>query len=83
MLIADRNEPDGLARYNDGTRLPLAAAGCQESDPVAVYYTSGTSGSPKPCLFRHAHWLSSVDAYLRVIGVDDDDHLPVPASLLQ
>lgn len=81
LLVADAHEPDGLAQYDDGTRMPLADAGCEPDDPVAIYYTSGTSGTPKGCLFGHEYWLRYIDVYQRVFGVRADDRVLYPVPL--
>jgi acyl-CoA synthetase (AMP-forming)/AMP-acid ligase II len=72
LLVADHHEPDGLAWYDNGARLPLSQALCEHGDPVAIHYGAGTSNGRQR---HHDHWLRYVDAYRGSFGVEDDDRI--------
>lgn len=67
VLCIDPDEPKGMLQAPDGTeRFKLENASCQPEETVAVYYTSGTTGTPKGCMVNHLWWLRLVDVDLRL-----------------
>ncbi|MGE3875923.1 MAG: class I adenylate-forming enzyme family protein, partial [Parvibaculaceae bacterium] len=67
IVVVDGDEPDGLAAYEKAAEpLDFATAQCRRDDIITVYYTSGTTGSPKGCMLHHGWWLRVVDIDLRL-----------------
>lgn len=64
VLTVDEDEPHGLPAGAEPFELRRAA--CQHDDIIAIFYTSGTTGAPKGCLFDHSRWLRSVDTDIRM-----------------
>ncbi|GAB2736460.1 class I adenylate-forming enzyme family protein [Salinifilum aidingensis] len=52
---------------------PCAADDLAPDDLAAIFYTSGTTGSPKGAMTTHENFLSNVETAIRVIGVDRAD----------
>ncbi len=49
---------------------PVAADDLTRGELAAIFYTSGTTGSPKGAMTSHENFLSNVETALRVIDVD-------------
>lgn len=49
---------------------PYAADDLAAGALAAIFYTSGTTGSPKGAMTTHENFLSNVETALRVIGID-------------
>lgn len=68
------NEPSGLKDYRNGTeRRRLLDQQVARDSIVTIYYTSGTTGTPKGCLLDHEMWLRILDVDLRTFprGLQD------------
>ncbi|MEZ5925913.1 MAG: AMP-binding protein [Hyphomicrobiaceae bacterium] len=67
VIIVDGEEPDGLEAYaRDAEPLDFGTVECEREDPITVFYTSGTSGTPKGCMLHHGWWLRVVDLDMRM-----------------
>ncbi len=49
---------------------PLAVDDLSRGDLAAIFYTSGTTGSPKGAMTSHENFLSNVETAVRVVDVD-------------
>ena len=49
---------------------PFVAEDQRPGDLAAIFYTSGTTGSPKGAMTSHENFLSNVETAIRVIGVN-------------
>jgi long-chain acyl-CoA synthetase len=49
---------------------PFVAEDQQPGDLAAIFYTSGTTGSPKGAMTSHENFLSNIETAIRVIGVN-------------
>ncbi len=68
-------EPNGLSGYRGARQVSLLSGPADPDDIVSVYYTSGTTGSPKGCMLSHRFWLRFVDLYLHLYGLQPGDRL--------
>ena len=67
VLCLSAAEPRGLAHLvGEGKPFKLDDTDCQPEDVTAVFYTSGTTGTPKGCMVNHLWWLRVVDVDLRL-----------------
>ena len=46
-----------------------------ETDPLYVIFTSGSSGIPKGVITCHHSLMCYIDAYVRVMGIDENDNI--------
>ncbi|WP_170950396.1 AMP-binding protein [Mesorhizobium sp. WSM3864] len=68
VVTLDGQEPRGLPAPARGSApFDLRAAQCKRDDMIAIFYTSGTTGVPKGCLFNHERWLRSIDTDIRMV----------------
>ncbi len=75
VILVGEPEPRGLASYADAEPLRFTDARCDRRDITNIYYTSGTTGSPKGCMTDHEWWLRTVDVLLRRIPQGPDDRV--------
>ncbi|MFD1659160.1 class I adenylate-forming enzyme family protein [Streptomyces caeni] len=63
--------------FRPGEPLPAGPPAAHEdsahTDPVAIFYTSGTTGFPKGAVTTNENFLSNIETTLRVLGVDRSD----------
>ena len=77
MLLLEGPEPfgwDGSCGLAPAPPLRPVAGG--RKDVATVYYTSGTTGSPKGCMLDHDWWLRLCDVHLRLTGAGEE-HRPL------
>ena len=77
VLLLEGPEPFGWD--TTGGRAPAPALrpiARRRKDLATVYYTSGTTGSPKGCMLDHDWWLRLCDVHLRLTG-SGEGHRPL------
>ncbi|MCU0689891.1 MAG: AMP-binding protein [Polyangiaceae bacterium] len=76
-LNDDDPKVDGALDYDELLRAhpgPRAAIDLEPDDPIALMYTSGTTGKPKGALASHRNWLAQTElsAY-QIVPMTDED----------
>ncbi|MDQ6798607.1 MAG: acyl--CoA ligase [Actinomycetota bacterium] len=77
-LDADRARP--VTDHLTGRRLPWRGAAVpfpDEDDVYGMVYTSGTTGRPKASQLVHRATMHSAIAYVRILGLTDDDRTAI------
>jgi carnitine-CoA ligase len=90
LLVALEEEPDQpgpqsphLVRYTDllcGT-ASFVAPDISIEDPVALLYTSGTTGMPKGCIYSHGYYMATSIACIESDWMRPDDIIFCPFPL--
>ena len=81
-FVIDASEPDQLpfsSLVADGAGRERSAVSMEEDDPVAVFYTSGTTGRSKGAIATHRSWIAAVQSLQHVAaagGPPPPDRLP-------
>jgi len=72
--IHDAELPAGVRSFDDLlAHEPLVRDGAEPDDPVALFYTSGTTGRPKGATWTHTNLLYNSLAWMDVFGVGEHD----------
>ncbi|HWE60702.1 MAG TPA: AMP-binding protein, partial [Chloroflexota bacterium] len=66
-------EPSGAAPGPYPTPVPAPAADSLAERVAAIYFTSGTTGSPKGCTITHRNLLSQIDALSDIVAIKPGD----------
>ncbi|WP_245905777.1 class I adenylate-forming enzyme family protein [Mycolicibacterium palauense] len=70
--------PDGAAAPPSGSLLTALCATVRPADPLAIMFTSGSSGSPKGVWHSHGNALAAVRSGLEARCIDEDTRLYLP-----
>ena len=73
ILVGDSQAPDGLLRYEDAlaAATPMPDAGCGDDDGACLFYTGGTTGTPKGVLLSHGNIMANTINFISHIGLDE------------
>lgn len=69
------NISDMLEGEINEERLSSIRQGLIQTDPLYIIFTSGSSGIPKGVMTSHHSLMCYIDAYVGVMGIDDNDKL--------
>lgn len=75
VLTLGDDEPNGLDAFEGPQPLRFADAQVDPDAVTNVYYTSGTTGSPKGCMVTHRYWRRLVDSYQIERGLGPNDRI--------
>ena len=77
IVYLDDAEPTGLDKFRGraNSSFPLEGAACEPADITHIYYTSGTTGSPKGCMLDHTWWRRVLDISFRLNPKTPDDRV--------
>jgi crotonobetaine/carnitine-CoA ligase len=76
VVWVGESEPQGLEAYcQEVGPFPFRESEARRDDIANVYYTSGTTGTPKGCMIDHEYWLRAIDVDLRLHPKEADDRV--------
>jgi acyl-CoA synthetase (AMP-forming)/AMP-acid ligase II len=73
ILIGDRKAPAGVLHYEAAlaAATPAPDAGCGGDDGACLFYTGGTTGTPKGVLLSHGNIMANTINFISHIGLDE------------
>lgn len=69
IIVADKLVDSDIDEEN----IAAVRSRCSIQDPLYIIYTSGSTGLPKGVITSHESLMCYIDAYIKIMGIDEDD----------